>query len=184
MVEERLLLIFSYLLIATLLLLFCFYTSFTKKIKLWGVVLVTVFYFFSWNTYTNILGWPSAQNLPEEFRIIWVAVEEPKKETGKEGGLYLWVRLLDEAKIVHGKPRAYKLEWSEENYKKAQFALLKLKEGEQLNGKKTYGVVNKDKEADNANLYESQGEQEEGIPSFEFVEVAPRTLPPKTIIQN
>jgi hypothetical protein len=53
-----------------------------------------------------------------------------------------------------------------------------------LNGKKTYGVVNKDKEADNANLYESQGEQEEGIPSFEFVEVAPRTLPPKTLIQN
>ena len=119
MVEERLLLIFSYLLIAGLLLMFCFYTSFSKKIKLCGVVFVTAFYFLSWNTYTNLLGWPSAQDLPEEFRIIWVVIEEPKKETGKEGGLYLWVRLLDEAKIVHGKPRAYKLEWSEENYKKA-----------------------------------------------------------------
>jgi hypothetical protein len=94
------------------------------------------------------------------------------------------VRLLDEAKIVHGKPRAYKLEWSEENYKKAQFALLKLKEGEQLNGKKTYGVINKDKEGDKANLYESQGEQEEGVPSFEFEEIPARTLPPKTLILN
>jgi hypothetical protein len=184
MVEERLLLIFSYLLISGLLLMFCFYTSFSKKIKLCGVVFVTAFYFLSWNTYTNLLGWPSAQDLPEEFRIIWVVIEEPKKETGKEGGLYLWVRLLDEAKIVHGKPRAYKLEWSEENYKKAQFALLKLKEGEQLNGKKTYGVINKDKEGDKANLYESQGEQEEGVPSFEFEEIPARTLPPKTLILN
>jgi hypothetical protein len=81
MVEERLLLIFSYLLIAGLLLMFCFYTSFSKKIKLCGVVFVTAFYFLSWNTYTNLLGWPSAQDLPEEFRIIWVVVEEPKKET-------------------------------------------------------------------------------------------------------
>lgn len=109
MVEERLLLILSYLLIASLLLVFCFYTSFSKKIKVGGVIFITVFYFFSWNTYTNILGWPSEEDLPDEFRIIWVVINEPNKEMRKEGDLYLWVRLMDEAKIVKGKPRAYKL---------------------------------------------------------------------------
>ena len=63
-------------------------------------------------------------------------------------------------------------------------ALLKLKEGEQLNGKKTYGVIKMDKDGDKANLYESQGEQEEGVPSFEFEEIPARTLPPKTLILN
>ena len=184
MVEERILLILSYLLIASLLLVFCFYTSFSKKIKLCGVIFVTAFYFFSWNTYTNILGWPSQQDLPDEFRISWVVIEEPNKEIGKEGGLYLWVRLLDEAKIVKGKPKAYKLEWSEDSYKKAQFALLKLKEGEQLNGRKSYGVIKKDEGADKANLYGTQGEQEEGVPSFEFEEVPAKTLPLKSLIQN
>jgi len=182
MVEERLILISSYLLIAGLLLMFCFYTPFAKKIKLSGVVFVSVFYFLSWNSYINILGWPSAQDLPEEFRIIWVVIEEPNKEIKKKGELYLWVRLFDEAKIVQGQPRGYKLLWSEENYKKAQFALHKLKEGKQLNGKKTYGVINKDKDGDKANLYESQGEEEEGAPSFEFEEIPAKTLPPKTLI--
>ena len=184
MVEERLLLILSYLLIASLLLVFCFYTSFSKKIKVGGVIFITVFYFFSWNTYTNILGWPSEEDLPDEFRIIWVVINEPNKEMRKEGDLYLWVRLLDEAKIVKGKPRAYKLKWNEGNYKKAQFALLKLKEGEQINGKKTYGVIKRDEDADKANLYGSEGKQEEGVPSFEFEEVIAKTLPPKTLIQN
>ena len=50
--------------------------------------------------------------------------------------------------------------------------------------RKTYGVIKKDKDGDKANLYESQGEQEEGMPSFEFEEIPARTLPPKTLILN
>jgi hypothetical protein len=180
MLEERLFLILSYLLIASLLLLFCFFTPFTRKVKLTGILVVTAFYFTSWNSYINILGWPSTEDLPDKFRISWVIIQEPSKGDNKEGGLYLWVRNLNEVNTPYGIPRSYKLHWNEENHKVAQSALHKLKEGEQLNGTKTYGVLDKDNEGSKANQYKSEdGQLEEGRPSFEFVEVPPPNLPAK-----
>ena len=180
MLEERLLLILSYLLIASLLMIFCFFTTFTRRVKLSGILFVTLFYFVSWNNYINILGWPSSEELPDRFRISWVVIQEPSKGDNKEGGLYLWVRHLNEVNIPYGMPRSYKLVWNEENHKIAQSALHKLEEGEKLNGTKTYGVIDKDNEGNKANKYEAQeGELQEGRPSFEFVEVLPPELPAK-----
>jgi len=180
MLEERLFLILSYLLIASLLLLFCFFTPFTRKVKLTGILVVAAFYFTSWNSYINILGWPSTEDLPDKFRISWVIIQEPSKGNRKEGSLYLWLRKLNEVNTPYGAPRSYKLLWNEENHKVAQSALYKLKEGEQLNGTKTYGVLDKENEGNKANQYKSEdGEPEEGIPSFEFAEVPPPNLPAK-----
>ena len=90
--------------------------------------------------------------------------------------MYLWIRKLSEVNTPYGVPRSYKLNWNEENHKVAQAALHKLKEGEQLNGTKTYGVLDKENEGNKANQYKSEdGALEEGRPSFEFVEVAPHT---------
>ena len=180
MLEERLFLILSYLLIASLLLLFCFFTPFSRKAKLTGIFVVAAFYFASWNSYINILGWPSTEDLPDKFRISWVVIQEPSKGDRKEGGLYLWIRKLNEVNTAYGVPRSYKLNWSEENHKVAQAALHKLKEGEQLNGTKTYGVLDKENEGNKANQYKSEdGALEEGRPSFEFFEVPPPKLPAK-----
>tara|TARA_B100001175_G_C19489228_1_gene631652 strand:- start:993 stop:1544 length:552 start_codon:yes stop_codon:yes gene_type:complete len=180
MLEERLFLILSYLLIVSLLMLFCFFTSFTRKVKLTGILVVALFYFISWNSYINILGWPSTQELPDKFRISWVVIQEPGKADKKEGGLYLWVRNLNEMNIPYGMPRSYELIWNDENHKVAQSALHKLEEGEKLNGTKTYGVVDKDNEGNKANQYNAQeGELQEGRPSFEFVEVSAPELPAK-----
>ena len=76
------------------------------------------------------------------------------------------------------------LEWK--NHKIAQSALLKLKEGTQLNGRKTYGVLDADKFDEMANPYEESvsNNNHEGNPSFEFQEVAPPSLPPKTKFEN
>ena len=103
----------------------------------------------------------------------------------QEGGLFLWVRELNDADKPIGDPRAYKLFWNSENQKKAQDALHRIKEGEQLNGRKSYGVLNKDNEGKKSNAYEVQeGEPELGRPSFEFVEVPSPDLPPKTLIMD
>ena len=185
MIEERLLLTLAYVITSALLLLFCFYTSFSKKIKLSGVVALTVFYIFSWQGYLGILGWPTSEELPEKFNINWVVIEEPNKVLNQEGGLFLWVRELNDADKPIGDPRAYKLFWNIENQKKAQDALHRIKEGEQLNGRKSYGVLNKDNEGKKSNAYEVQeGEPELGRPSFEFVEVPSPDLPPKTLIMD
>ena len=51
---------------------------------------------------------------------------------------------------------------------------IKLKKGQQLNGKKSYGVLNKDNEGKDSDVYDIQeGDPEVGSPSFEFIEVPP-----------
>jgi len=151
--------------------------------KMLGIFVVTVFYYLTWQGYIELLGWPSEQDLPDNFRISWVVIEEPNKLTKEEGAVYLWVRSIDRIGMAEGKPRSFKMNWSEENHRKAQLALSKLQEGEQLNGKKTYGVIEKN-EGNKANPYDSyEGETEEGAPSFEFTEVPPPSLPPKALVR-
>ena len=53
------------------------------------------FYFITWVGYKQVLGWPTAQEIPEEFRLIWVAIDEPDKMTKNQGGIYLWVKSVD-----------------------------------------------------------------------------------------
>ena len=144
------------------------------------------FYVLTWLGYKQVLGWPSMQEIPEEFRLIWVSIDEPDKLTKKKGKIYLWIRYVDEANIPFGKPRAFSLVWNEENHKIAQSALLKLKDGIQLNGIKTYGVLEADKFGERSNPYEESvsSSSEEGNPSFEFKEVTPPSLPPKAKFKN
>lgn len=183
MMEERLVLICGYILIASLLMVFCLFSSFSKNIKILGIFIVTVFYYFTWQGYIGLLGWPSEQDLPDNFRISWVVIEEPNKLTKEQGAVYLWIRSIDEIGMAEGKPRSFKMILSEENHRMAQLALFKLQEGEQLNGKKTYGVIEKN-ESNKANPYDSyEGEIEEGVPSFEFTEVPPPNLPPKALVR-
>ena len=183
MLEERILLTLAYVIISALLLIFCFYTGFSKKIKLTGIVVLTFFYIFSWKGYEGILGWPTSEELPELFNINWVVIEEPNKAQSNEGSLFLWVSEVDEFNKSFGDPRAYRLVWNDDNHKKAQDALHKIKEGQQLNGKKSYGVLNKDNEGTDSDVYDIQeGDLELGSPSFEFIEVPPLDLPAKTMI--
>lgn len=183
MLEERLILSITYVAIAALLLVFCFYTNFSKKIKLTSIFVISIFYIFSWKGYAAILGWPTTDELPENFNIVWVVIQEPNKSRSNEGELFLWIKEIDEFSKPHGEPRSFKLQWNKENQRMAQDALHKLQEGERLNGRKTYGVLNKDNEGKKSNPYDVQeGEEEQGRPSFEFVEVPPPELPPKTLI--
>ena len=137
MLEERLILILAYLFIAILLLSICLHTSFSKKTKLLTIIISTGFYVTTWKGYESILGWPTFEELPENFQINWAIIEEPNKRLKKEGSLYLWIVELDEFGKKFGKPRSYNLYWNEDNQKLVQSALHKLQEGEQLNGKKT-----------------------------------------------
>ena len=186
MIEERIFLILGYVAISALLLIFLLYSSFTSKLKTLVVFIMASFYIFTWIGYKQILGWPSTQVIPDEFRLVWVSIDEPDKFTKREGEIHFWIRYQDDAGIPIGRPRAYSLIWSEKNHKMAQSALLQLKEGTQLNGKKTYGVLDADNFDENANPYEDSESinSQEGNPSFEFQEVAPPSLPPKTKFEN
>ena len=154
MLEERLILSISYAVIAALLLVFCFYTNFTKKVKLISIFAVSLFYISSWKGYVGVLGWPTSEDLPDDFNILWVVIQEPNKSKSNEGELFLWIKEIDEYKKPIGDPRAFNLQWNKENHRIAQEALHKLQEGERLNGKKTYGVLNKDNKGEKSNPYD------------------------------
>ena len=130
MLEERLILSISYAVIAALLLVFCFYTNFTKKVKLISIFAVSLFYISSWKGYVGVLGWPTSEDLPDDFNILWVVIQEPNKSKSNEGELFIWIKEIDEFKKPIGDPRAFNLQWNKENHRIAQEALHKLQEGE------------------------------------------------------
>ena len=77
--------ILGYVAISTLLLIFFLYSTFSNKLKTVVVFIMASFYVFTWMGYKQILGWPSTQEIPDEFRLIWVSIDEPDKSTKKEG---------------------------------------------------------------------------------------------------
>ena len=186
MIEERLFLIIAYLAVAALLLSFYFYSTFSKTVKNLTILLVTLFYFFTWYSLEGLLGWPSQQDMPDKFRILWIDVQEPQKKEGNEGEIYFWIKNLNSLEQPYGKPRAYSIRWSEENAQKAEEALNKMDDGEILNGNISRNILSGDREKSEGNIYEEEGSSssEAGEPSFEFKEVAPPILPPKSPVNG
>jgi hypothetical protein len=80
------------------------------------VVGVAVLYFWADEVVHELVGWPSADTLPERFALLAVVVEEPSAKA--PGALYLWVNAIENGKPV-ARPRAYRL-----NYAKDLHALL------------------------------------------------------------
>jgi hypothetical protein len=175
----------AYVAVAALLLCLNLATRFSPWVKGIAVVLVTALYASAWLGYQGLLGWASPAALPETFRVLWITVEEPDKESGAPGTIFFWVRELDEAGFPVAPPRAHRIAWDEASARAAQEALEKLEEGERLNGRLSRGVVD-----------EGEGRPEETTgyaveqsvtgaggrrPDFEFVQVPPPALPPKAV---
>ena len=79
----------------------------------------------------DLAGWPSQDNLPEEFYPIWIEVKEPNKKTGSPGFIYIWCysfehneanKVLDRFFVNfnfnknRNEPRSYRIEYSRESH--------------------------------------------------------------------
>lgn len=131
------LLVCAYAVAAALLLNVWVATRWPTVVKIVLVVLVTLLYVGSYLGLRDIQGWPSAEPLPDTFRLLWAKIEEPDKAAGSEGQIYLWVRKLDAAQRAVGEPRAYRLAWSLPLAEKVAEALRRTEAGEPLNGSAT-----------------------------------------------
>ena len=96
----------AYAAVAALLLNLNLATRYAGWIKGASVVLVTGLYVGSWSGLNGLMGWATPAVLPEEFRVMWIAMDEPDKKTRESGHIYFWVRELDEAGLPIGAPRA------------------------------------------------------------------------------
>lgn len=177
------LLAIAYAAVAALLVTLNLVTRYAAWVKGLVILIVTVFYGVSWAAWNGLLGWATPAELPADFRVLWIAMDEPDKQTREPGYIYFWVRELDEAGLAVGPPRAHRVSWSEDAAEAAQDAIEALEEGELLNGRLGRNLVSEqeviDEQADYAGESSITGGGGER-PRFEFVRVPPPTLPAKT----
>lgn len=181
-----LLLSLAYAAVAALLLSLNVATRYAFWIKAGAIVLVTGLYAGTWFSLGGLLGWATAEPMPEEFRVLWISMDEPDKSARTPGDIYFWVRELDEAGLPIGAPRAHKLPWSEASAEAAEAAMEQIEEGELLNGRLGRGLV-ADAEPENPETGYAGEDSVTGNggerPAFEFIRVPPPALPPKSVLQ-
>ncbi len=174
----------AYVAVAALLLNLNLASPYSRPIKALAIALVTALYIGTWHGLFGLLGWPTSSPLPENFRVLWIEVDEPEKGGSDPGAIYLWVRSVDEQGRVVGRPRAYGLPWSKQVADSAQTALSELTNGVLLNGSladATEEPSDADGEGDSAMAADGPilpNPEDERVP-FEFRPVERPALPPK-----
>ncbi|MCY4215071.1 MAG: hypothetical protein OXF68_15795 [Gammaproteobacteria bacterium] len=173
----------AYAVIVALLLNLGLASRWGLAVKLGAIVVASGFYIAAFEGHKQLMGWATSAEMPEQFRLHWITIEEPDKASRSPGSIFFWISELDVAGLVASAPRAYRLPWDEATAQAAEDALAALNEGEPLNGFISRGAIAADE--DTAGQDESAGGSaypsgDDGLrPSFEFRRVPPPTLPPK-----
>lgn len=119
-------LVIAYVLVAALLLLLLLNARRPWWLKAAAIVIASVFYVITYASWPALLGWPTAADLPPEFNLAALYVQQPDKITGSEGAIYLWATERSEAG-GRGVPRAYRFPYSVELHTKVAQAGDKLR---------------------------------------------------------
>ncbi len=107
----------AYILLALLLLSINLYSKWSWQVKAITIILTSAFYLVSYYSFPPLLGWPTSQNPPAQFRLIAAHVSQPNKELGEDGSIFLWLTEIENM-TDSPKPRAYELEYSNELHEK------------------------------------------------------------------
>lgn len=117
-----------YVLLAFLLLCLCLWTRWSVWLKMALVGVVTVFYFLAYDGVHGVLGWPAEEALPKRFVLLALVVDEPNKEKGNKGSLFIWVNGLEDNRPV-AEPRAYRLPYEKDLHSLFNEAMKKNRQG-------------------------------------------------------
>lgn len=113
-----------------LVLIFLFYlllkTPLGVGYKLLAVLVVTGFYWIQYEALQQYTGWPSNDDLPEQFVLVATEVQEPNKQTGQPGIMYWWVRDSSEPDLP---PRVYQLPYQSDIHEKTEQVIEEQKKG-------------------------------------------------------
>ena len=107
----------AYILIGLLLLSINLYSNWSWRVKATSIIITSAFYIITYFSFPPLLGWPTTEKLPLQFRLISAHVEQPNKETGKKGFIYLWIAEIENMSSTYA-PRAYELDYSNELHEK------------------------------------------------------------------
>lgn len=118
-------LVAAYILIAVLLLSVNLYSKWSWQVKTGTILITTLFYILTYLSFPPLLGWPTDQSPPTNFRLISAHVRQPDKITGDDGAIYLWLTHIQDLSR-NSPPRAYKFPYSNALHEKIVIANAKL----------------------------------------------------------
>jgi len=93
----------SYVVIAVLLLALNLYSRWSWWIKIVTNIVVAAFFWVSYHSIPELLGWPTRQDIPKRFYLHAANIDEPNK-------IYLWGTDLDRGLGVT-RPRSFELDY-------------------------------------------------------------------------
>lgn len=128
MSHTALLLTVVYLVVAFLLLVLCLATRWPRGVKIAMIAAVTVSYFVAHDAFDGMLGWPAANSPPDKFVLLATVIEEPDKEHGTQGAIYVWLNGVEDGKPA-AQPRAYKLPYAKDLHALLNEAMKKNRQG-------------------------------------------------------
>jgi len=114
-------LISAYIIIAALLLSLNLYSSWNWFVKTTLNVIVVAFFWVTYQSWPGILGWPTERDLPKQFYLHAVNIDEPHR-------IYLWGTDLERG-LGRTVPRAYGLPYSAKLHDRVDKASRKLRKG-------------------------------------------------------
>lgn len=114
-------LIACYIVLAVLLLSLNLYSNWHWLVKSISTVVVSFFFWVSYQSWPGILGWPTAIDLPEQFYLHAVTIDEPTT-------IYLWGTDLDRG-LANTVPRAFSLPYTPRLHDKVDKAIRKIRKG-------------------------------------------------------
>ncbi len=180
-------LIAAYVLIATILLAILLWARIRWWIKAITIVVSVGFFFTSFESVRALLGWPTEQQPPDRFELVYAMITEPNQITRAPGSIYIWVLELPGEGTVEAdeiylpgaidtrldpeqEPRAYRLPYSRETHQEVHEAKIKL-----LEGVRQIGVTERDPRKPGEHAPNAE---------FSFYERPDPVLPPKDIARE
>ncbi len=124
----------GFILVLVLLYILMLKTALAPAYKILALVVCTIFYWIQYASLQQYTGWPTTDDLPEEFVLIASEVIEPDNKTGESGVMYWWIR---ESGSSQKSPRLYELPYQVGLHQKTEEVVQEQAKGGRYVGKKS-----------------------------------------------
>ncbi len=113
-------LVLAMIFITVLLLGLLIWSNWHWSIKGSTTVAAGLFFVLTFFSIIEMQGWPTKDQLPEKFYLIWYYIDPPNKIINKEGFIVIWALEFNEK--IGKKPRAYIMDYNLKMHKKLRKA--------------------------------------------------------------
>lgn len=127
-------LVAAYAVLAVLLLSINLTSLWHWWVKAAAIVLTIAFFAVSYQSLHGLMGWPTAQQLPPRFSLVWTMVSEPSSRANSPGAIYIWAAALDRYNVPSATPRSYRLPYSDLLARKVRTAQERREQGQEVMG--------------------------------------------------